>query len=184
MPLELMSVRGGEMPVLENLVHLYLHEISVYEPREIESDGMYRLDGMATWFDDDKKFPFFVRVKGKLAGFAMVRRLDSLAPEPTYSLSHLFMLETYRQLGIGEEIARSLFDQFQGHWQVGVPQENKVGRQFCRRVLYRYTSGDFGEVRLKGFEGPVFVFRSPSERPEANKVPSHNRVRVTMAFES
>ena len=184
MPLELSSVRAGEDQVLVNLTHLYLHETSLYEPREIGDDGLYRMEGLESWLTDERRYPFFIRVKGKLAGFALVRQLDTLAPEATYSLSHLFLLETYRQLGIGEEIARSLFEQFQGHWQIGVPNDNKVARQFCKRVLYRYTSGDFGEVRMKGYSGPVFVFRSPSAKPEPGRANAGTGVRVVMAWET
>lgn len=166
MPIELTFARKEDTGVLRNLLQLYLHELSVYAPIEIGEDGIYAYEHLDSYFGDAHRWAFLVRVKGKLAGFVMVRRLDTLSTEATYSVAELFVLEPYRRLGIGEEVARSVFEQFQGHWQIGALEENKLARTFWNRVVYRYTGNNYAEARLKGWPGPVYVFKSPAPRPE------------------
>lgn len=166
MPLRLDKVGPDEQSVLENLLQLYIHELCQYNPVEIGENGRYRLDKFESYFNEPGRFPLLIRVKGRLAGFVLVRQVDNIAPVPTFAITDFFLLENYRRLGIGEEIARLVFEEYHGHWQIGVHGSNQIARDFFRQVLYRYTGNHFRTTTIDGFDGPVYLFQSPAPRPK------------------
>jgi predicted acetyltransferase len=100
-----------------------------------------------------------------VAGFVLVRDIESFKGGPIHTVSEFFVLHSFRRLGIGEEIARMVFDQFPGAWQVAVLEENKVARSFWKTVVWRYTGGRMHEFRTSDFRGPIYEFSSPGARP-------------------
>lgn len=166
MPLRLDAVGKDDQVVLENLIQLYLHEMCKYEPLPLGENGRFTYPDLENYFHKAGHSPFFIRCKGKLAGFVLVRQLDTLGKDPAYCISDFFLVENYRRLGIGEEIARMVFEQFPGQWQVGVNGANQPARDFFRQVLYRYTANGFKTTATPGFQGPVYTFQSPGPRPK------------------
>ena len=83
-------------------------------------------------------------------------------------MAEFFIMRKYRRQGIGEYVARYIFDQFTGAWQVGQIYENKSAIAFWRRVINRYSQGDFQEHDLNSeiWHGPIQTFTSPSSRSE------------------
>lgn len=167
MPLRLDHARHDEKQILENLLQLYLHEMCQYSPRELKDDGRFDYEFFPLYFEEAGRHAFIIRLRGRLAGFVMVRTLDTISKTPTYSFAEFFVVESYRRLGIGEEVARLVLDQFQGRWQVGVDTNNKIAKQFWKNVIYRYTGDKFKETTEEGFNGPVYEFNSPGTRPAA-----------------
>jgi len=161
-----MPARTEEKPVLENLMQLYLHEMSKYDDRPLNDDGRYLYPMFDSYFVDDNRFPFLIRVKGKLAGFVLVRNISSVTSEEVHTVAEFFVVEMYRRLGIGEEIARMVFDGMPGTWQVAQKEDNAVARAFWKQVIWRYTAKRFREYRTPDWHGPIFEFSSPGPRPE------------------
>lgn len=177
MPLRLQACGAEEKPVLDNLMQLYLHEMCKYNPIPIGEDGRFRYEYLDQYFGEPGRFPLLVRVMGKIAGFVLVRTVDNIAQSPTFSIAEFFILENYRRLGIGEEVARMVLDEFPGHWQIGVLGPNQPARDFWRQTLYRYTANQFRTTTVDGWEGPVYVFKSPGPRPKepaAQTAPEQN----------
>jgi len=73
-------------------------------------------------------------------------------------------MRKYRHKGVGEYVARHIFDQFPGDWQAGQITENSAATQFWRKVIARYTHGNYQEYVLENenWHGPVQVFVSPA----------------------
>ncbi len=177
MPLRLQACGVDDKQVLDNLLQLYLHEMCKFQPVAMGEDGRFHYEHLNAYFGEAGRFPFLVRCMGKLAGFVLVRTVDNIAAQPTYSVAEFFILENYRRLGIGEEIARMVLDEFQGHWQIGVLASNQPARDFWRQTLYRYTGNHFRTSTVDGWEGPVYVFKSPGPRPKepaAQTAPEQN----------
>ncbi|MCB0826978.1 MAG: GNAT family N-acetyltransferase [Armatimonadetes bacterium] len=166
MPLRLEKVDASEAHILDNLIQLYLHEMGRFMHHEMDDFGRFEHDHLPAFVEATDKDAYLVRVKGKLAGFVLVRDLSSLSNKPIHSISEFFILESYRRLGIGEEIARILFEMRHGTWQIGVHNENNVARTFWRNVIYRYTGSKYREIKVSGWDGPVYEFKSPGFRPK------------------
>ena len=169
MPLQLHCATVDQKSILENLLHLYLHEMSKFEDLEISDEGRFVYKHLDSYFSDNSRFALLVYVKKKLAGFVLVRKLDTVAKGDVYTIAEIFILESYRRLGIGEEVSRAVFDRYQGMWQIPVLAENVTAYAFWKAVAYRYTGNRYREATTPGWFGPIFEFKSPCLRPEHGK---------------
>jgi predicted acetyltransferase len=135
---------ADEAPVLENLMQLYVHDMSATFPIEIDESGRFRYDALpAYWREPDRRFPFLIRRDGCVAGFVLV-------------------LRRWRRGGTGRAAAIQLWDRMPGRWVVRVSSGNATGLAFWRSVVREYA-GESAEERTR--PGPPhgwsdFVFRS------------------------
>ncbi len=166
MPLTLTPARTEEKPILDNLLQLYLHEMSKYDDRPLSDDGRYQYPTFEAYFSEETRFPYLIRVKGKLAGFVLIRDIPSVTGDRVHTVAEFFVVEMYRRLGIGEEIARMAFDGMPGTWQVAQKEDNAVACAFWKQVIWRYTAKNFREYRTPDWHGPIFEFASPGPRPD------------------
>ena len=97
-----------------------------------------------------------MRVDGKLAGFALVRALESSELGVLYSMSEFFIVRKFRRQGIGSRVAKLLFDMFPGRWEVSQEAGNKDAQEFWKRVIGIYTKEVFQMETLDG--GPLLLF--------------------------
>lgn len=165
MPLTLNLVTGEEVQILQNLLQLYLHEISRFAPIEISEDGTFDSSGMTSRLLTPEVDAYLVRIKGRLAGFAIVKPTFQAGEIVARSLTDLFLLETYRGFGIGEEVARMVFDESPGLWHLEIYGQHEEAAKFWAKVIYRYTGDDFRHLSRKGNRSEIFEFRSPAARP-------------------
>lgn len=164
-----MSTQQREL--LRNLLNMYLHEVSAFDDIELGEDGNLEYPHLSCYWVEPERHPFLIRVKGKIAGFILVRDIESFRGGSIHTIAEFFILNSYRRLGIGEEIARIVFDHFPGQWQVAVLEENKVARSFWKTVVWRYTGGRMHEFRTNDFNGPIYEFSSPGARPVVPPMP-------------
>jgi len=164
MHVEVITAMPEDKLVVERLLQLYEHDNSETIGSDVDPDGLYRLmDPDTIWRPG--YHAFLVRVDGKLAGFAFVTRHQSYLGEgETYLVDEFFVMRKYRRQGVGEYVARTLFDRFPGRWEVSEVPLNLGGHAFWRRVIGRYTHGRFHEVHVdtSRWRGPVQSFESAS----------------------
>jgi predicted acetyltransferase len=138
-----------------------LHELSERHEIEVDCDGRFPVEDFDGYFRRGDRAAYFIRVKDKLAGFVLVKQSEALDGGKLYSISQFFLLHMYRGLGIGEEIARTVFDLSPGTWQVPLNEENPAACQFFKKVVWRYTAKKFRETSVAGWDGQVIEFSSP-----------------------
>lgn len=146
MNVDVQEARAGDRPVLRRLTQLYLYDFAAIDRWDLGDDGLYgdarRIEG---FWRDPRRRSFLVRVDGKLAGFAIVREGAHFAGEGTREISEFFVLRRHRRRGVGEEVARALFDAFPGRWEVAEATSNVEAQAFWRAVIGRYTHGRYEE---------------------------------------
>lgn len=181
MPLRVEPVRAEERQILWNLLQFCLHERSQHEDLEVNELGQFSYPGWEELGGTDGSVPLLVRVKGKLAGLAIIDA-NQKGDEATYTMRDFFILEGYRGLGISEEIARIIFADRPGKWLIPQREENAALLAFWKQVVWRYTVGKYRETRLQNWTGPVLEFTSvagnesafgasESTRPDGSPVP-------------
>lgn len=154
-----------ERPVLRQLLELYQYDFSEFDGSDLSPLGLYDYPYLDHYWSEPERSPFLVRVNGSLAGFVLVARYNYLSGlKDTWVMAEFFVLRKYRRQGIGEQVARFIFDQFPGDWQVGQIIENTPATLFWRKVIARYTQDNFQEHHLDNdqWHGPVQVFTSPA----------------------
>jgi predicted acetyltransferase len=136
----LTSVNSHERPLLERLGQLYLYDFSEFTGWDIGDDGLFDHDGWSRdlWAKAGRT-SLLIRVNDKPAGFAIVDEQSPFAEaQPCWYMAEFFIIRKYRHLGLGEEVARAVFDRFPGPWHVLEMRENAVALAFWPRVICRY----------------------------------------------
>ncbi len=139
MPLKLERVDSRTIGTFRNLMQLFLHEMSSYRPDEVNEDGLFNHDHLGKE-PDSKTDLLLIRVKGQLAGFAVVSHMEG----DIRLLSSFFILNAYRGLGLGRESAQMVFNTYHGRWIVLAMETSTPAKTFWRRVIRAYTHRQYG----------------------------------------
>lgn len=71
--IEIQKVKLEEKMILQNAIEFYIYEFSRFvNIIELNEEGRYGYDGLADYWVNPDRHPFFIRVSGKLAGFVLV----------------------------------------------------------------------------------------------------------------
>lgn len=162
--IEVKTATESEKPILRNLMELYLYDFSEFDGADPGADGLYGYPYLDLYWSAKDRYPFLIRKDGRLAGFVLVTRYNYLSGEPDrWVIAEFFVMRKYRSSGVGEFVAQQVFDRFPGGWQVGQIAENGSATIFWRKVIQRYTGGNYQEVLLddEHWHGPVQIFNSP-----------------------
>lgn len=167
MPLRLDKADSQTITAFRGLMQLYLHEMSAFRPDEVSAEGLFHHKWLAEPPDDTTEI-LLVRVKGQLAGFAIVQNLQS----DLRLLSCLFLLNAYRGLGIGRETAHMVLDRHPGRWIVLAMETSTPAKTFWRRVIRGYTLRQYWAEPSPDYGALAFHFTA---RPEAVNADSGSR---------
>ena len=162
--------------IVRNLFALYAHDMSAFVSLDVGDDGAFAIPASVASYwsgpDASERFPFLVRADGKLAGFALVRRI--VVNPDTYDMGEFFILRKYRRSGIGRFVARTLFDRFAGAWEVRELPTNAAAQAFWRRIIGDYTHDAFAEEQeffaAHGRDFVVQRFRTGHDQPATPRI--------------
>ncbi len=141
---ELVPAEVQDKSVVANLLQLYLYDFSEFAGWAINEHGLFDYSYLDHYWIEPDRHPFFVRVDGELAGFALIRTVSEDGAEKNH-LAEFFILRKFRRCGVGEAAGRQLFDRLSGVWSVAQMDKNVLAQRFWRRVISRYTSGSYTE---------------------------------------
>ncbi len=145
------------------LFELYAYDFSEMLGLDVGDDGRFRAPPLDAYWTDPKQHAFLIRIDERLAGFALVQERSRLTGDPAVrDVSEFFVMRKYRCHGVGERAARWLFDRYRGRWEVRQKTVNAAATAFWRRVIGRYSGGQFDEVLWddERWRGPVQRFDS------------------------
>ena len=157
--LEIEEVKLENKSVLKNLTELYKYDFSEFDPEDVNEHGLYEYMYVDHYFTEEGRFPFFIKVNGQYAGFALIRAIKENG-RTYYSMSEFFVMKKYRKSGVGKQAAFQLFSKFAGEWEVSEIEENVPAQAFWRKVISLYTNNEYREIRKADWDGPIQVFHS------------------------
>ncbi|GGH27102.1 GNAT family N-acetyltransferase [Paenibacillus segetis] len=148
-------VEYHQKPTLRNLLELYKYDFSEFDPEDVNENGRYdEYMYLDHYWTEEGRHPYFLRVDGLLAGFALIREIGT----STYSIAEFFIMKKYRHQGVGEHVATEMFNTFTGVWKVAQMETNKPAQTFWRKTIERYTNNNYQEIREEGWDGPIQIF--------------------------
>ncbi len=168
MKVDLQKATMEQLPVMQRMGSYYVYDMSEYVGSEpawrFPETGEYECVEFRPYFEGLKSHPFFVRVNGELAGFAIIDDQGS-APEIDHNMAQFFVHRKFKGLGVGSRAAHECFQRFAGFWEVRVIPQNLGAYCFWKRTIRDFTEGDFEENRcsvphLDGFMQDSFRFRT------------------------
>ncbi len=157
MPVRLIEVDSGKLSVLDNLLQLYIHEMSRHRPTPFGPDGRYPTPQIAE-IGDGRATGLLILVKGLLAGFAVVRRQRDDQGRLVSDVHEFFLAEAYRHLGFSEDAACLMFKRQPGWWRCRLLSEDAEGVQFWRTMLPKLTGAMVHEMVSSDGEETHFEF--------------------------
>ncbi len=139
MDIQILDAQSNDMEVVRNLVRFYIYDMAEYTGWPAPETGLYGgVDNLETYWQEEDRHPFIVRVDGELAGFSLVNQHDG-----RWHIGEFFIVRKFRRTGVGTHVAKSMFDRFRGDWCVMQLPPNKPAVGFWRRVIDDYTHGQF-----------------------------------------
>ncbi len=145
---ELIEVTAARKDVLNNLLEKYLYGFSQWEKTDLGEDGLYHYEWTDAYLTEARRYPYFIRVDGKLAGFVLISDYPEVPEDTTdFCLSEFFILHKYRRNGCGRSAVFQVLDRHHGRWQLKCHPHNLASVCFWSRVIDEYTGGRFRLVK-------------------------------------
>jgi predicted acetyltransferase len=134
--------------VLRQLHEFYEYDFSEYLGTDVNAHGTYDCKYLDLYWREPNLHPYLIRVAEKLAGFVLVNDRGDFGPDRR-CLNHFFIITKYRKRGVGLAAAIRIFDKTPGKWEVKQHPDHTGSTIFWRKVVDRYTGGNFKECECE-----------------------------------
>jgi predicted acetyltransferase len=161
--LEVIPAAAGQAPVLENLLELYAHDFSEFRDLEIGDDGRFGYRSLPLYWSEPGRYPFLVRVDGKLAGLVLVKRGSEVSGNgAVWDMTEFFIVRGCRRRGVGTRVAHEVWKRLPGQWEVRVIEANVAAQVFWARAISTFTGQASQPVQIEkaGHRWSLFSFNS------------------------
>lgn len=147
-----------EKETILNLIQFYSYDFSEFMDMDVEDNGLYAsypyMDDY--WTEPGVRFPYLIKCNGRMAGFALVRKIQT-AQKTFFSMAEFFVTKKYRRLGVGKKAAIALFDLHSGAWEVFQLKTNSPAQNFWKKVISEYTNDQYIEHDEQGEKTQAFI---------------------------
>ena len=156
-----------QSPILANLLELYAHDFSEFQPLDIGPDGRFGYKSLPLYWSESNRHPFLIRFGGKLAGLALVKRGSEISDrQEVWDMAEFFILRGCRRQRIGTLAAQEVWRRFPGLWEVRVMQSNPSAISFWTRAISDFIHESIQPVRIEkdGRSWQLYSFKSEQAR--------------------
>jgi predicted acetyltransferase len=164
MNVELVPASPDQASILVNLLELYAHDFSEFHSLELDATGRFGYKHLSLYWSEPDRHPFLIKVEGKLAGLAFVKRGSEFSGnQNVWDVGEFFVVRAYRRKGIGVQVAHELWQRFPGLWEVRVMDSNRAALNFWQRAITTFKNDVIQPARIKkdGQCWHLFTFESP-----------------------
>ena len=142
-------------------MELYLYDFSEYLDSDVDEHGFFKYPKLDSYWVEQSRHPFFIKVDGHFAGFVLVNSSCKYASNKnTCSISQFFVMKKYRKANVGNFAAKHVFDLLDCEWEVRILNTNKPALSFWHKVICEYTKGEytFHSNALPDWDGVGYTF--------------------------
>lgn len=137
-------VKREQQEALRQLMQLYVYDFSPLLAIDLDDNGRFADRPLDAYWDAADRSAYFIRVEGRLAGFALIRRGSRLSYDTnTWDMEEFFVVRRYRRHRVGAQAAHTLFGRHRGPWEVRQRPENAAATAFWRHAIASYTANSF-----------------------------------------
>lgn len=108
---------------------------------------------------EDDRHIYALKEAEPLIGFALVNKHLRFNGDG-FAVAEFYIQKTHERKKYGTTLARYVFEQFPGHWEVAVSLKNHSAITFWEQVVSSYTAGKYTKKRSPSFSGYGFVFNT------------------------
>jgi predicted acetyltransferase len=160
---QLEPVLREQSPILANLLELYAHDFSEFQPLQIGPEGRFGYKPLSLYWSESNRHPFLIRFNGKLGGLALVKRGSEMSGnQEVWDMAEFFVLRGCRRHRIGTLAAQQVWRRFPGLWEVRVMQSNPSAIFFWNLAISDFTGETIQPLRIEkdGRSWQVYSFKS------------------------
>lgn len=142
-------VRRSDVAAVRRLVQLYIYDLGGAH-WDVEPTGAFAPPAWHRRFWTGRgRHLFVIRMRGRLAGFVLVRDRAQFAGAAAREISEFFVLRKYRRHGVGTRAALDVLARFPGRWELAELTWNTPAQRFWRRIIRRVAVGGYTEARRR-----------------------------------
>ncbi|MFP6807375.1 MAG: GNAT family N-acetyltransferase [Pseudomonadales bacterium] len=146
MEISIEPIRSTNRETLADLMQLYLQGLSEFSPVKMDEPGQYIYPYFNHYWQDKNRYPYFIRWRNQLAGFALVRlEIDAVERLDYMEIAEFFVLPRFRGQKVGSQAAITIWKQYTGRWLVNVLDKNKPAYSFWKELIISNTQENFTE---------------------------------------
>lgn len=132
--IKLVGVTLETKNILENLISLYLHDLSQFvDDLKVNNDGKFEYDGFEFYFKYEELNPFLIYCNDEVAGFILLNLGKFVPSTVQYSIHELFILKSFRKKRVATRAIKKVFETYKGKYKVGQLQNNELAVEFWKR---------------------------------------------------
>jgi predicted acetyltransferase len=130
-PVHLELVTAQSRPVVENLLELYIHDLSQFRMSRPDEAGRFNHDERyAAFFSDSDRCAYLLRNESGPVGFGLIRGLGA----SRRIMAGFFVVRGVRRLGVGHDAALAMLRRHPGVWEIPFQEENSGAARFWREL--------------------------------------------------
>ena len=150
---KLQIVPKSEKETLKTYLNNYLIELSQFDPTiKFDKFGLPVYKWFDCYWEDKTRYPIYLIVEGKVAGFALIRELN----DKQFEIAEFFVTPSFRENGNALWFASSVTDLFGGQFEFSTRVENLRAIKFWDKFTKKQNNA-FSEVK-KNYKSWVIKF--------------------------
>lgn len=134
--------------IIQNMAKFYVYDLSRFcghssKGWSMEPNGEYKSFELKDYFLNPEKKAFLIRLRddGELVGFVLLNKHGTTNID--WNVGEFFVLARFQGRGIADYVAKWIFLQHPGSWEVSVIPENIPALKFWERIIWHVTAGEF-----------------------------------------
>jgi len=160
---QLIKANLNDYPVIQNMARFYVYDMSRYCGHDsidwaCPADGLYECIDFKSYFIEENRHAYYVKIEDELAGFVLINK-NGLTQGVDWVMGEFFILARFQGAGISQQVAKLIWDQFKGAWEVRVIPENIKALKFWRKIINEYSMGQYSEELVKVGAGKRYIFK-------------------------
>lgn len=159
MKIDIEPIMIEQKSVFMQMMELFKYDFSEFSDDDLNEYGYFGYPRIDDYWNEEGRYPFFIRVDGKLAGLVLVRSCceynDLSSP---HNIAEFFVMKKYRKKGVGKEAAIRIFDMFPGGWEIAWWTANLPAQNFWGKVVESYTNGKYHTFRVEEASRAGYIF--------------------------
>lgn len=152
--ISILKVDKKNRDVLCKMLKLYQRELL-----RVKNPARYKY--LDSYFQKAHHHAYFIMVKDKITGFALVNKYSVIEKECN-SIAEFYVKKNFRNKKIGTTVAGMIFNKYPGIWEIRELEKCKSANKFWTNVINYFTEGNYKEifVRNEKWTGPIQIFNN------------------------
>lgn len=141
----------ADYPTVQNMARFYIYDRTAYMGWECPENGLFECIDFKHYFENSDNKAFLIKILDEIAGFVLLDKMHVFEPVE-WNMGEFFVLAKFQGRGVASTVARKIFQEYPGKWEVAVMPENLKAVKFWRKIISEVSRGDYREAFKTGEE--------------------------------